>query len=191
MPALRSICVFCGASGGRDPSYAAAAAAVGTELARRGIELVYGDGRLGLMGVVADAALAAGGRVTGVIPTGLVDRELAHPAVSELRIVATLHERKAVMAELADAFIALPGGAGTLEELIEVFTWSMLGLHAKPLGVLNVNGYYDGLAALLDNAVRQDFLRPEHRAALHTEATPGALLERFDGWRPSTLAKWL
>ena len=191
MAELRAICVFCGASPGRDPRYAAAAAAVGTGLARRGIELVYGGGRLGLMGVVADAALAAGGRVTGVIPTGLVDRELAHPAVSELRIVATLHERKAVMAELADAFIALPGGAGTLEELIEVFTWSMLGLHAKPLGVLNVKGYYDGLAALLDHAVREGFLRAEHRAAMHAEPTAEALLDRFAGWRPTTLGKWL
>ena len=128
--------MFCGASSGGDPSYREAAARVGRTLAERGIELVYGGGRLGLMGAVADAALGAGGRVTGVIPSGLVDRELAHRGVTELRIVSTLHERKAVMAELADAFLALPGGLGTLEELAEVLSWAQLGLHAKPIGAL-------------------------------------------------------
>src|SRR4029079_5222973 len=152
MPALRSICVFCGASAGRDPSYAAAAAAVGTELARRGIELVYGGGCLGLMGVVADAALAAGGSVTGVIPTGLVDRELAHPAVSELRIRAALPQREAGLDALARARIALPGGLGTLEELAEVLSWAQLGLHAKPIGALDVAGVYGPLVGPLCHA---------------------------------------
>ena len=183
MPAMRSICVFCGASSGRDPSYAAAAAAVGTELARRGIELVYGGGRLGLMGVVADAALAAGGRVTGVIPTGLVDRELAHPAVSELQIVATLHERKAVMAELADAFIALPGGLGTLEELAEVLSWAQLGLHAKPIGALDVGGFWAGLVGHLDHAATEGFVSEAHRGLLLVEDDLDRLLERLETWQ--------
>ena len=140
--------MFCGASSGRDPRYAAAAAVVGERLATRGIRLVFGGGRRGLMGVVADAALAAGGRVVGVIPRGLVDRELAHTALSELRIVDTLHERKAGMDELADAFIALPGGLGTLEELAEVLSWAQLDLHAKPIGLLDVEGYFDGARGL-------------------------------------------
>jgi uncharacterized protein (TIGR00730 family) len=182
MPVLRSICVFCGASAGRDPRYAAAAAAVGTELARRGIELVYGGGRLGLMGVVADAALAAGGRVTGVIPTGLVDRELAHPAVTELRIVATLHERKAVMAELADGFIALPGGLGTLEELAEVLSWAQLGLHAKPIGALDVAGFFGPLVAHLDHAAAEGFVSERHRELLLVDDDLDRLLARFEAW---------
>ena len=185
------ICVYAGSNPGADPAYAEATADLGRLLAERGIGVVYGGAHKGLMGILADTALAAGGEVTGVIPQQLFDREIAHTGLTEQHVVGSMHERKAKMAELADAFIALPGGAGTLEELIEVFTWSMLGLHDKPLGVLNVNGYYDGLAALLDNAVAQRFLRPEHRAALHAEATPEALLERFDGWRPSTLGKWL
>ena len=188
---MRRLCVFSGSSPGGHPDYTQAAEELGRALAAQEIGVVYGGAQVGLMGAIADAALEAGGEVVGVIPQALVDREIAHTGLSELHVVGSMHERKAKMAELADAFIALPGGAGTLEELIEVFTWSMLGLHEKPLGVLNVNGYYDGLAALFDNAVAQGFLRPEHRAALHTEATPEALLERFDGWRPSTLAKWL
>jgi len=185
------ICVYAGSNPGADPAFAEATADLARLLAERGIGVVYGGAHKGLMGILADTALAAGGEVIGVIPQQLFDREIAHSGLTEQHVVGSMHERKAKMAELADAFIALPGGAGTLEELIEVFTWSMLGLHEKPLGVLNVNGYYDGLAALLDNAVAQSFLRPEHRAALHTEATPEALLERFDGWRPSTQSKWL
>src|SRR5258708_25293438 len=146
---IRSICVFCGAATGRDPSYAAAAAVTGETLARRGIRVVYGGGRLGLMGAVADAALAAGGEVVGVIPRGLVDRELAHPKLTELRIVETLHERKAQMAELADGFLALPGGLGTLEELAEVLSWAQLDLHVKPVGLLDVGGYFRALDAFL------------------------------------------
>ena len=185
------ICVYAGSNPGADPAFAEATADLARLLAERGIGVVYGGAHKGLMGILADTALAAGGEVIGVIPQQLFDREIAHSGLTEQHVVGSMHERKAKMAELADAFIALPGGAGTLEELIEVFTWSMLGLHEKPLGVLNVNGYYDGLAALLDNAVAQRFLRPEHRAALHAEATPAALLERFDGWAPSTLGKWL
>jgi uncharacterized protein (TIGR00730 family) len=183
-PELRSICVFCGASSGNDPGYAAAAAVVGKRLAIRGIQLVYGGGRLGLMGEVADAALAAGGRVVGVIPRGLVDRELAHPRVSELRIVDTLHERKAVMAELSDAFVALPGGLGTLEELAEVLSWAQLDLHAKPIGLLDVGGFFASLEAFLDHAVTEGFLAERHRRLLLVDDDLDLLLARFASWQP-------
>ncbi len=181
---IRSICVFCGASSGRDPRYAAAAAVTGERLAARGIQLVYGGGRLGLMGTVADAALAAGGRVVGVIPRGLVDRELAHTGVSELRIVDTLHERKAIMAQLADGFIALPGGLGTLEELAEVLSWAQLDLHAKPVGLLDVGGYFGSLEAFLDQAVGEGFVAERHRRLLLVDDDLDRLLDRFAAWRP-------
>jgi hypothetical protein len=184
MPILRSICVFCGANSGSDPRYAAAAAATGERLAGLGIQLVYGGGRRGLMGALADAALAAGGRVVGVIPRGLVDRELAHPDVSELRIVDTLHERKAQMAELADAFIALPGGLGTLEELAEVVSWAQLDLHAKPIGMLDVNLYFRSLEAFLDHAVAEGFIAERHRRLLLRDDDLDRLLERFVAWTP-------
>ncbi|MEA2517933.1 MAG: hypothetical protein QOF49_13 [Chloroflexota bacterium] len=163
---IRSICVFCGASPGTDARHLAAATATGTALARRGIRVVYGGSRLGLMGAVADAALAAGGEVIGVIPRLLVDRELAHPGLTELRVVETLHERKAQMAERADAFIALPGGLGTLEELAEVLSWAQLELHAKPVGLLDVGGYFAGLQAFLDRAVADGFLATRSRRLL-------------------------
>ncbi len=176
--------MFCGASAGGDPRYAEVAAAVGASLARRGIELVYGGGRLGLMGAVADGALAASGRVTGVIPAGLVDRELAHRGVTELRIVTTLHERKAVMAELSDGFLALPGGLGTLEELAEVLSWAQLELHAKPVGVLDVGGFFGPLVAYLDHAAKEGFIAAGHRDLLIVDDDLDRLLERFETWRP-------
>jgi uncharacterized protein (TIGR00730 family) len=179
---LRSICVFCGASTGRDPRYAAAATSVGRTLAERGIELVYGGGRLGLMGAVADAALTAGGRVTGVIPAGLVERELAHRGVTELRIVSTLHERKAVMAELSDGFLALPGGLGTLEELAEVLSWAQLGLHRKPIGALDVGGFFGPLVGHLDHAAREGFVSEDHRDLLLVDVDLDRLLSRFAAW---------
>jgi uncharacterized protein (TIGR00730 family) len=181
---LRSICVFCGASSGNDPHYAAAATAVGERLAGLGIQLVYGGGRLGLMGAVADGALAAGGRVVGVIPRGLVDRELAHPDVTELRIVDTLHERKALMAELSDGFIALPGGLGTLEELAEVLSWAQLDLHEKPVGLLDVVGYFASLEAFLDHAVAEGFIAERHRRLLLVDDDLDGLLAAFAAWRP-------
>ncbi len=184
MPAIRSICVFCGASSGRDPAYAAAAASTGETLARRGIRLVYGGGRLGLMGAIADAALAAGGAVVGVIPLGLVERELAHPGLTELRVVDTLHERKARMAELADAFLALPGGLGTLEELAEVLSWAQLDLHAKPIGLLDVGGYFGALEGFLDHAVAEGFIAERHRRLLLRDDDLDRLLQRFDAWEP-------
>ena len=186
---LRSICVFCGASPGTNPSYLAAARAVGAGLAERGIEIVYGGGRLGLMGAVADAALAAGGRVTGVIPAALVEREVAHRGLSDLRIVSTLHERKALMAQLADAFIALPGGLGTLEELAEVLSWAQLELHAKPIGALDIGGYFGPLVAFLDHATAEGFIGPAQRRLLIVDTNLGTLLERFSAWLPSA-GRW-
>ncbi len=183
-PAFRRVCVFCGASPGRDARYSVVARSVGEALARRGIELVYGGGAVGLMGAVADGALAAGGRVTGVIPAGLVDRELAHKGLTGLRIVTTLHERKAVMAELSDAFLALPGGLGTLEELAEVLSWAQLELHAKPVGVLDVGGFFGPLVAYLDHAVHEGFVAPRHRDLLLVDEDLGRLLERFATWQP-------
>src|SRR5215217_8256913 len=185
------VCVYAGSNTGADPAYAEAAEDLARTLAEHGTGVVYGGARVGLMGTVADTALAAGGEVIGVIPGDLVQREIAHQGLTDLQVVGSMHERKARMAELSDAFVALPGGAGTLEELIEIYTWSQLGLHDKPMGMLNVAGYYDGLAALLDHAVQEGFLRPEHRAALQTAATPADLLQRFEGWRPATVGKWL
>jgi uncharacterized protein (TIGR00730 family) len=187
---VRSLCVYCGSSPGADPAFERATRALAARCAEREIRIVYGGAAVGLMGILADTALAAGGSVAGVMPQALMDREIGHRGLSELHVVGSMHERKALMAELADAFVALPGGIGTLEELIEVYTWSQLGIHAKPMGVLNVAGYYDALAALLDHAVRARFLRAEHRAALAFEAEPGALLARLEHAAPATLSKW-
>jgi uncharacterized protein (TIGR00730 family) len=189
--AIRSLCVYCGSNTGADPEFTAATRAMATLLAARGIRVVYGGGKVGLMGVLADAALAEGGEVVGVIPQALMDREIGHASLTELHVVGSMHERKALMAELADGFVALPGGVGTLEELVEVYTWSQLGLHRKPLGLLNVSGYYDGLAAFLDHAVREQFLRPEHRAVLVVESEPEALVDRLEQAEPPRLVKWL
>jgi uncharacterized protein (TIGR00730 family) len=176
---MRRICVFCGSSPGNDPAYAALAHSVGQGLARRDIGVVYGGGRVGLMGVVADAALDAGGEVIGVIPQAMVDRELAHRGATELRIVGTLHERKAVMAELSDAFIAIPGGLGTLEELAEVVSWAQLGLHAKPIGLLGVGDYWADLLRWLDGAVEAGFVAPTNRGLILEAADLDALLAQF------------
>lgn len=185
------VCVFCGSSPGSGPSYQDAAREVGVALAERGIELVYGGASVGTMGVVADTVLANGGTVHGVIPQSLVDREVAHPGLTNLKVVADLHERKAEMSALADAYLTLPGGAGTLEELIEVYTWSQLGIHDKACGVLNVRGYYDHLAALLDHAVAEGFLRPQHRAVLSVAGEPAELLDRLAAFEPPAIGKWL
>ena len=188
---MRRICVYAGSNPGTDPAYADAARDLARLLAERGIGLVYGGGRVGLMGVLADTALAAGGEVVGVMPQALVDREIAHSGLTELRVVASMHERKAMMAELSDAFVAVPGGIGTLEELIEVYTWSQLGIHAKACGVLNVAGYYDHLAAFLDHAVAAGFLRPAHRAVLTVAGEPAELLERLAAYVPPAVGKWI
>jgi len=168
---MSRICVYCGSSLGRRPAYATLAAELGTALAKAGHALVYGAGNLGLMGTLADAVLAAGGDAIGVIPQHLVDRELAHQRLSRLHVVDSMHERKAMMAELADAFIALPGGMGTLEELAEILTWAQLDLHTKPVVVLNQDGYYDHLLRFLDHASGEGFLAPQHRALLKSATT--------------------
>jgi len=188
---LRRICVFAGSRPGARAEYAAAARALGGTLARRGIGLVYGGGNVGLMGELADAALAAGGEVIGVIPEALVRKEVAHTGLSELRVVDSMHERKAQMADLADAFIALPGGMGTLEELCEILTWAQLGLHAKPCGLLDVCGYFERLLGFLDHAVAEDFLRAEHRDILFTAEDTERLLEAFSRHRAPTVEKWI
>jgi uncharacterized protein (TIGR00730 family) len=171
------IAVFCGSRAGADPAYATAAAALGRVLAGRGCELVYGGAHVGLMGIAADAALAHGGRVTGVIPTAMVERELAHRGITDLRIVGSMHERKALMASLADAFLVLPGGVGTLDELCEILTWAQLGLHAKPVGLLDVRDYWRGFLAFLDTSVAEGFLGASDRARLHHHTDLEALVE--------------
>ena len=176
---MRRVCVYAGSNPGSDPAYADAARALASLLAERGIGLVYGGGKVGLMGVLADTALAAGGEVIGVMPQALVDREIGHPALTEMRVVGSMHERKALMADLSDAFVAVPGGIGTLEELIEVYTWSQLGIHSKPLGLVNTDGYYDGLTAFLDHSVTEGFLRPQTRASLLVAPDPAALLDEL------------
>jgi uncharacterized protein (TIGR00730 family) len=180
----RKICVFTGSRHGSRPQYAEAAAALGREIVRRGYGLVYGGGNVGLMTVIADTVLDSGGPVTGVIPHALVTKEVAHRRLSDLRMVGSMHERKAVMAELSDGFIAMPGGIGTMEEFFEVLSWAQLGLHEKPCGLLNVSGYYDRLIEFLDGAVAEDFLKPKHRALMIVEAHPGKLLDCFEqSWR--------
>ena len=177
--AKTSICVYCGSRPGSQIGYAEAARGIGTEIGRRGWQLVYGGGRAGLMGVVADAALAAGADVVGVIPQSLMERELGHRGLTELHVVNTMHERKQLMAERSDAFIALPGGIGTFEELFEVWTWRQLGYHDKPLGLLNADGYYDGLLAFMQQAVRSGFVTGPQQTLLQVDRDPRALLARI------------
>lgn len=188
---LKRICVFCGSSIGSRPEYRAAAEALGGMLAARGIDLVFGGGRVGLMGVVADAALARGGRVTGVIPEALVAREIAHQNLPDLRIVASMHERKATMAGLADAFVALPGGFGTFEEFFEVVTWTQLGLQGKRCGLLNVLGFYDPLLAQVDRAISDGFVKPANRDLIVTAADPHDLLDLLARPLAAPVAKWI
>jgi len=189
---MRRVCVFCGSSTGGRPAYAEAARRLGRLLAERGLGLVYGGGHVGLMGVLADAVLGKGGEAVGVIPRALVDKELAHAGLTELRVVTTMHQRKALMADLADGFAALPGGFGTGDELFEVLTWSQLGLHAKPIGLLNVDGFFNPLLAWLDHTVREGFVRPEHRRLLLEAADPGQLLDALTAFRPvESGEKWV
>ena len=188
---MKSVAIYCGSSSGNQPLYIQQAQAMGTELAQRGLTLVYGGGRVGLMGTVADAALAAGGRVVGVIPKFLADKELAHTGCTELHVVETMHQRKLLMADLADGFVAMPGGFGTLEELFEVLTWGQLGLHGKPVGVLNVAGFYNSLLTLLDHMVGQEFLRVENRRQVLQSTSVPNLLDAMSAYRPVRLEKWL
>lgn len=189
---MRRICVFAGSSPGARPAYETAATELGRLLATRGIGVVYGGGHVGLMGTVADAALAAGAEVIGVIPETLMQREVGHGSLTELRVVHTMHERKALMNELADGFIALPGGLGTLEELCEVLTWAQLGIHRKPVGALDVDGFWVPFTRFLDHAVTQRFVHPHHRELLVVGRTPQEVLERMGTWRaPTDIPKWM
>jgi uncharacterized protein (TIGR00730 family) len=185
------ICVFCGSSAGRSPAYAAAARDLGAHLARRGIGLVYGGGNVGLMGIVADAVVAEGGETVGVIPRSLVDRELAHAHLTELVVVDTMHERKQRMHDLSDAFIAMPGGFGTLDELFEALTWAQLGMHAKPVGLLDVDGFWQPLRALVDRQVSELFVRPHHAGMLLCADAPQTLLDQFAAYQPPDVPKWI
>ncbi|WP_437274692.1 TIGR00730 family Rossman fold protein [Sorangium sp. So ce375] len=191
MRTLSRICVYCGSNPGASPAYREAAVRLGELLAARGIGLVYGGGRVGLMGAVADAALARGGEVIGIIPHFLNQREIEHRGLTELRVVETMHQRKAEMAALADAFIALPGGVGTLEELFEVWTWTQLGSQEKPVGLLDVAGYYRPLIAFLDHVVAEQFMKPAHRAVLQVADDAAALLELLAAWYPRVEPKWM
>jgi uncharacterized protein (TIGR00730 family) len=188
---MKRICVFCGSSPGANPVYLEAAREVGRTLARRGIGVVYGGGSVGLMGAVADAALGEGGEVIGVIPRALQLRELAHARLTNLLVVGSMHERKAKMADLSDGFLALPGGMGTLEELAEILTWAQLGLHSRPCGLLDVEGYYEPLVAFFDRAVTEGFIRPDHRRLLVVGGQPGDLLDRFATWTPPKVDRWI
>jgi len=185
MEQLKRICVFCGSSVGSRPTYAAATRELGRTLAARGLGIVFGGGKVGLMGVLADAALAVGGEVIGVIPEALVAREIAHTGLTKLHVVHSMHERKTLMADLADAFIALPGGYGTLEEFLEAVTWTQLGIHKKPCGLLNVNGYYDALLALLDRAVADGFIREANRILVLDAPDVPMLLGKLEAFRPA------
>jgi len=185
------ICVFTGSSNGRRPGYRTAAVSMGQALVARGFELVYGGARVGLMGAIADAVLDAGGRFIGVIPQALVEREVAHAGLSDLRVVSSMHERKAMMADLSDGFVAMPGGWGTFEELFEVLTWGQLGLHRKPCGLLNVEGYFDPLLAFLGHAYEEQFVRTEYARLLAVSDSPDGLLDQFLGFEPPTVKKWI
>jgi hypothetical protein len=191
MNELKSICVYCGSSPGRLKAYSAAARALAASLVEQNIRLVYGGAKVGIMGMLADAALQLGGEVVGVIPEALVQKEVAHTGLTELHVTQSMHERKTRMAELSDGFVALPGGIGTLEELFEVWTWAQLGFHHKPCGLLNVEGYFDSLALFLDHAVDEQFVKQPHRSLLIVENDAKKLLERFRNHVPPVIGKWL
>lgn len=188
---LKNICVYCGSNAGNDPVYTRQAQALGRALVKRDLGLVYGGSKVGIMGVVADAVLEAGGRAVGILPEALMQKELAHKGLTELHVVASMHERKTLMAEKADAFVAMPGGIGTLEEIFEVWTWAQLGFHNKPCGLLNVAGYYDKLAGFLDHAAESGFMQPQHRQMLAVQTDPDLLLDGFARYEAPTVSKWI
>ena len=189
---MRRLCVFCGSSPGARPAYGEAAEELGRLLVAEGIGLVYGGGKVGLMGRLADAVLAEGGEAIGVMPEALVAKEIGHPGLDDMRVVGSMHERKALMADLSDAFVALPGGLGTVEELFEVYTWSQLGLHLKPCALLDVEGYYEGIATFLSHAVQERFVRADHREMLIVEQEPRLLVERLRAFEPAAVVpKWI
>jgi hypothetical protein len=188
---MKTVCVFAGSGTGVRPAYSEAARALGRQLVSRRVGLVYGGGGSGLMGVLADTVLAGGGSVTGIIPGALATREVAHASLTRLQVVHTMHERKAEMAGQSDGFIALPGGLGTLEELMEIWTWAQLGIHAKPCGLLNAAGYYDRLLALVDQMVEEEFVRPAHRELIVVDEDAARLLDRLEQFRPSPIRRWM
>ena len=188
---MRAVCVYCGSNAGIREDYGVLARALGLEIARRDMALVYGGARVGLMGQVADAALAAGGRVVGIIPQALVDKEIAHAGLTESHIVASMHERKRMMADLSDGFVALPGGIGTLEEIFEMWTWAQLGYHRKPCALVDTAGYWTGLAAFLDHQVQEGFVRAPHREMLMVDEDPARLLDRMEAYEPPVVTKWI
>ncbi len=188
---MKSICVYCGSSAGSSAVYTAGAQALAKQFVDHDIALVYGGGKVGLMGVIADEVLRLGGKATGVIPKALMDKEVGHTGLTKLHVVKDMHERKAMMADLSDGFIAMPGGVGTLEELFEVFTWAQLGFHTKPIGLLNVAGFYDSLVAFLNHTVQSKFLKAEHLAMLFNEADPAKLVQDFRQYQPVLVDKWL
>lgn len=188
---MKSITVFCGSSSGFRPEYAEAAKNLARLLVERNIRLVYGGGNVGLMGIISDEVMRNGGTVIGIIPDSLFKKEVGKREITELHVVGSMHERKALMAELAEGFIAMPGGIGTFEEFFEILTWSQLGFHEKPCGLLNVAGYYDGLLALCDNAVREGFLRPIHRALILDDSNAVSLLEKMNNFQPPSVVKWI
>lgn len=186
---MKNICVYCGSSPGKRPEYTAAACELAEQLVKSDIGLVYGGASIGVMGAIADAVLNAGGRVTGIIPESLAEKEVLHTGVTELRIVKSMHERKALMAELSDGFIALPGGLGTLEELFEILTWAQLGLHRKPCVLLNINGYYNGLAAFIDHAIEEQFVKEKHRDLLIITDRPDEALKQMEAYHAPHIAR--
>lgn len=188
---MKRICVFCGSNSGVDPIYLATAEKVGKFLADNNIELVFGGGRVGLMGKIADAVMENGGKVIGIIPQALSEREVAHQGLTELHIVGSMHERKAMMADLADGFIALPGGVGTFEEFCEIVTWAQLGIHTKPCALMNVGGFYDSFIAMFDHSMNQGFIRPQHRALVLVESEIDKLYKAMLEYRPPIVEKWL
>ncbi len=191
MHTMKSICVYCGSSPGRLEAYSNAARSLAQSLVARNLGLVYGGAGVGIMGLLADAVLDCGGRAVGVIPEALLRKELAHPNLTELHVTLSMHERKMLMAELSDGFIALPGGIGTLEEIFEIWTWAQLGFHEKPCGLLNTAGYYDLLSGFLDHAVAERFVNQPHRSLLMVEDDPDVLLDRFGAYEPPTMRKWV
>ncbi|CCJ47580.1 putative lysine decarboxylase [Bordetella parapertussis Bpp5] len=188
---IQNICVYCGSNSGRQPEYIEHAQGFARELVKRGLGLVYGGASVGIMGAVADTVMAEGGRVIGIIPEALMKKELAHRGLTELHVVQSMHERKTLMAQKADGFVALPGGAGTLEEIFEIWTWAQLGMHQKPCGLLNIAGYYDLLVQFLNHTVDEAFMRPQHRAMLAIDHDPAALLDHFASYVAPTVSKWI
>jgi hypothetical protein len=188
---MKSICVLCGSSLGAKPAYVTAAKRTGQALLERGLSLIYGGGKVGLMGALADVVLELGGEVIGVMPKALADKEIAHQGLTQLHVVGSMHERKALMADLADGFIALPGGFGTFEEFCEILTWAQLGYHRKPCGLLNVENFYDPLLNLFNHSAAEGFIRAEHRSMVLVERNPARLLRLFENYEPPTLPKWV